>query len=111
YLVSSSGSAGARLAEGDGPPLCVVDAFPYRSASVRLHPGETLCLVTDGVIEATNAAGEFYGRARLEGLLAGRGTETAAEVGEAIRRDVARFAAGVEPADDLAILVLRWNGS
>ena len=32
------------------------------------------------------------------------------EVGEAIRRDVERFAAGVEAADDLALLILRWNG-
>jgi hypothetical protein len=29
---------------------------------------------------------------------------------EAVRADVARFTAGAEPADDLAILALRWNG-
>ena len=30
--------------------------------------------------------------------------------GDAIRYDVARFAAGVEAADDIAILVLQWKG-
>jgi hypothetical protein len=31
-------------------------------------------------------------------------------VGEAIRASVAAFAGGVAPVDDIAILVLRWNG-
>jgi hypothetical protein len=29
---------------------------------------------------------------------------------EAVQADVAAFAAGGEPADDLTILALRWNG-
>ena len=35
---------------------------------------------------------------------------TAREVVEALRADVSAFAAGAEPADDLTILALRWNG-
>jgi hypothetical protein len=31
-------------------------------------------------------------------------------VGEAVRRDVERFATGVEAADDMALVILRWNG-
>jgi serine phosphatase RsbU (regulator of sigma subunit) len=77
-----------------------------------MRPGETLCLVTDGVTEATNGAGELYGRARLGVVLAG--TPPAAsvrEVGEAIGADVARFAGGAEPSDDLTVLMVRWNGA
>ena len=40
--------------------------FDYRSARRRLAPGELLCLMTDGVTEAQNAAGELYGHARAE---------------------------------------------
>ena len=100
-----------RLSASGGPPLCVVDEFPYEASHYRMRRGEILCLVTDGVTEATNAAGELYGRARLETLLADIVPEAGPEqVGEAIRRDVERFAAGVEAADDLALLILRWNG-
>ena len=82
-----------------------------RGLALSDAPGEILCLVTDGVAEATNAAGELYGRARLEALLAGMPPEADPEkVGEAIRRDVERFAVGVEAADDLALLILRWIG-
>src|SRR5262249_43832668 len=111
YVVSRDGKACARLPGSGGPPLCVVDDYAYGSARHHLSPGDALCLYTDGVTEATNAAGAFYGRDRLEALLRGLGGVTsAAELGQAIRDDVARFADGAEPADDLALLVLRWRG-
>jgi serine phosphatase RsbU (regulator of sigma subunit)/CHASE2 domain-containing sensor protein len=111
YILSAASPPRQRLTDGGGPPFCVLDDFPYEAASYRLAPGEGLCLITDGVTEAQNAAGEFYGRQGLEELLARLAPDaTADEVGEAIRHDVARFAAGVEPSDDLAILAFRWTG-
>jgi serine phosphatase RsbU (regulator of sigma subunit)/CHASE2 domain-containing sensor protein len=112
WVLGLDGSPTQPLTQGGGPPLCVIDDFPYGAASYRMRPGETLCLVTDGVTEATNGAGELYGRARLGVVLAG--TPPAAsvrEVGEAIGADVARFAGGAEPSDDLTVLMVRWNGA
>jgi serine phosphatase RsbU (regulator of sigma subunit) len=89
----------------------VLDGFEYGAATLRLTPGDTLCLVTDGVTEATNPAGDLYGRARLEERLATMPAGTGVQaLTAAIRDDVARFVAGGEPADDLAIMVLRWDG-
>jgi CHASE2 domain-containing sensor protein len=100
-----------RLQEGGGPPLCAVDGFPYIAAARQLEPGDTLCLITDGITEAASVDGELYGRSRLETLLAGLGgAASAGEVGEAIRRDVATFTGGAEPSDDMAVLVLRFRG-
>jgi serine phosphatase RsbU (regulator of sigma subunit) len=76
-----------------------------------LRPGETVCLVTDGVTEATNAAGEFYDRARLEAVLARAGADASPDaVGAAIREDVARFTAGAPASDDLTIVIVTWRG-
>jgi len=111
YVVGPSRRVVDRLVEGSGPPLCVLDDFPYEAGSRRLSRGDTLCLITDGVIEATSATGDFYGRERLEVLLLSLPADAeATELGEAIRRDVARFTAGGEPADDIAILAIRRNG-
>jgi len=108
----SAGHALERLQEGGGPPLCWVDGFPYPAAERSLDPGDTLVLITDGITEAAGADGRFYGRPRLEALLAGLGTAASAvEVGEAIRRDVATFTGGAEPSDDMAVLVIRFNGA
>jgi serine phosphatase RsbU (regulator of sigma subunit) len=111
-LLPRGGRPLERLVEGGGPPLCAVDGFPYTPATRQLEPGDTLCLITDGITEAAGPGGELYGRERLEELL-GRiaGAASAAELGEAIRDDVAAFTGGAEPSDDLAVLVLRWTGS
>ncbi|HEU4366747.1 MAG TPA: CHASE2 domain-containing protein [Methylomirabilota bacterium] len=112
YVIPRDHGPLSRLAGGHGVPLCVDEAFAYEAARIALRPGDTLCLVTDGVTEAANAAGEWYGRARLEALLAAipAGAGAKAFV-TAIRADVNRFVAGAEPADDLAIMVLRWDGA
>lgn len=111
WLLGNGGSGAQRLADGGGPPLCVIDDFPYEAASHVIGAGQMICLVTDGVTEAMNAAGELYGRQRLEAVLAAVNPKaTAPEVGEAIRADVARFAAGAEASDDLTILIVRWHG-
>lgn len=94
-----------------GPPLCVLDGFSYRASQVQLAPGDTVCFLTDGICEAMNMAGEFYGKSRLAQILgrlpAGVSVE---QVSDRIRDDVAEFVGAAEPSDDLALLVLRWAG-
>jgi serine phosphatase RsbU (regulator of sigma subunit) len=76
-----------------------------------MRPGELLCVISDGVAEAQNLDGGFYGRARLRDVISLRGrTATARALIDAVRIDVEAFVAAAEPADDLTILVLRWIG-
>ncbi len=111
YLLPNGDRPLLRLMDGGGPPLCAVDRFPYAASSRRLVPGDTICLVTDGVLEAMSPKAEAYGRSRFEALLEKVGrAASASEVGEAIRLEVSRFADGVEQSVDMAILVLRWKG-
>jgi len=110
YVLAGGGPL-TQLAEGGGPPLCVLDDFAYTAATHRLRSGDTLCLVTDGVTDARNPGGEQFGRVRLEARLRALPPDAGAEqVATAIQDDVRRFVAGAEPADDLAILVVRWPG-
>lgn len=98
------GTAPERLEHPGGPPLCVLERYAYPCARRSLVPGETLCVVTDGVTEAMDRAGAFYGAARLQAVLKNTPDVTA------VRVDVQRFAGGAEQADDLTLLCLRWNG-
>jgi adenylate cyclase len=112
WLVHPTDVTVRRIEDGDGPPLCTVDDFAYGGGRCRMLAGEHLCLISDGVSEARNPAGELYGSERVQRLLLGRraGGVDATAVVDALRRDVESFAAGAEPADDLTVLVLRWNG-
>lgn len=100
------------LNDGGGPPICVVDDFPYEMASVQLDPSDIIILLSDGITEAMTQKGELYGRLKLNQLLSD--TEIASfsadQMGAAIMQDVASFEAGQEPSDDQTLLVLKWHG-
>jgi len=98
-------------ANAGGPPLGVVDDFAYAVQSYQLLPGDRLCMVTDGITEAANHAGDLYGSARLLAVLQKLDQQHLAEaLVHALRLDVQTFVAGAEASDDMAILVLQWRG-
>lgn len=101
-----------RLSHAGGPPLCVMDGYVYPTWRRQLAPGEWLCVVTDGATEAMNVRKEFFGSERLK-IALGWMPESAApdELIRKLRDDVHRFAEGAEPADDLTLLALRWEGT
>jgi len=111
YVVPHRGGL-VQLADGAGPPLCALDGFDYEAVTRRLERGDMLCLITDGVTDARNPAGELFGRPRLEQRLSALGADagTPALVTARLSTDVEEFVAGGEAADDLAILVVRWDG-
>jgi adenylate cyclase len=95
-----------------GPPLCVINEFRYQTVRRRLDPGDWICAVTDGATEAMNVAREFFGVERLRASLSWMPEDVDPE--ELIRRlrdDVRRFAGEAEPADDITLLALRWEGN
>lgn len=85
-----------------GLALGVVSGAPYRTGCVTLAPGDTLLVYTDGVTEAQNVAGGFYGEERLAGFAsASRGDEV-----NGLFADIAAFAGAAEQADDITALSL-----
>ncbi|HET9820784.1 MAG TPA: CHASE2 domain-containing protein [Burkholderiaceae bacterium] len=112
YLLQPGAAALERLVDGDGPPLCAMEGYPYASATRPLRPGQTLLLMTDGVTEARDVHGALFGTARVDAWLAAaqsRDAEPRALV-EHLHAAVQDFAHGTEPADDLTLLALRWHG-
>ena len=112
YRIRAGDDALLRIADGDGPPLCAVGEFEYHGGHLRLAPGDVVCLVTDGVTEAENPAGEFYGSGRVAQVLGTLGADAAnpRAVISALRADVLAFSSGADAADDLTILAFCWRG-
>ena len=95
-----------------GPPLGIVEEVEYPVAHFQLAPDQYLCVVTDGVPEAIDAAGNFFGKERLLAVLTTvRADDTAEGVLDAVIARVEAFAAGTERSDDVTGLVLRWRGA
>jgi sigma-B regulation protein RsbU (phosphoserine phosphatase) len=71
----------------------------------RVGPGDALCLITDGVVEATDAHGELYGEERLRRVLGADAGRTAPELLGDVFAGVEAFA--VNQSDDMTAVVLR----
>ena len=96
--------------EAGGPPLCVLDDHHYTAQTLQLSPGDTLCLVTDGITEAFDAKGQAYGSERLTQVLRALPPGCPPqEVMRQVRSDVASHTGDTEATDDLTLLVLRWS--
>jgi len=91
-----------------GPPIGVVDDYPYDSESRTLEPGDVVVIVTDGVDEAMNPAGELYGTERVIEFVR-NGPAKAEELGKAMLADVRRHANGRPQNDDITIMTFGRN--
>jgi sigma-B regulation protein RsbU (phosphoserine phosphatase) len=91
------------------PALGAMEGIPYGSDAFSLAPGEALFIYSDGVSEAEERGGTFFGRDRLIECLAAAGTDPQAVVEEVLRA-VVRFADGAPQADDITALALRYRG-
>ncbi|MDD2511354.1 MAG: SpoIIE family protein phosphatase [Syntrophomonas sp.] len=93
-----------------GMALGVMEEIPYNQARVKLNPGDSLVMYTDGVTEAMNESGKLFGEERLEKILAGLTNHTAREEVEAILRTTREFVQEAKQSDDITILVLQFTG-
>ncbi len=95
--------------EENGLMLAAFDFSAYRTRAHPLEPRDRLLLYTDGIVEAANAAGEFFGQENLAGLLRNTADLTAKETADRIIRSVQQWAASQE--DDLTVLVCDYVAS
>ncbi|OHB75791.1 MAG: hypothetical protein A2W31_08565 [Planctomycetes bacterium RBG_16_64_10] len=87
---------------GVGPPLGVVEDYPYRSTTHALEPGACLTIFTDGISEAMNPSGELYGLKRLRRQIRAAAAN-AEQLGRRVLDDVHRFVDGYAQSDDMCL--------
>ncbi len=91
-----------------GYPLGLSQRLAYEFKTITLAPGALLVMLTDGVVEAQNTAGEFFGFERLETLLNALPADiTPQAVIDRIMATLRDYLGGEEPQDDITILVIR----
>lgn len=81
----------------------------YRRQEMDFLPGDKLVLYTDGVTEATNAAYDMYEEKRLTQVLEKSVNEDVEQTVHAISESIDTFVAGAEQADDITMVVVKWN--
>ena len=94
-----------------GVMLGVIPGLEYKQNMVRLDPGDTLFLYTDGVTEAMNTESEEFGMERLTELFATTPLTNAKDMTMAVFGAVHTFAEGTTQSDDITCLTLHRKKS
>jgi len=79
----------------------------FRRGFARLRPGEVLVLVTDGILERANPAGEFFGTKRLRTLVRDLGNASSGEILDRIFEAATDHGVGRPWDDDATAVVVR----
>jgi HAMP domain-containing protein len=82
----------------------------YAKATLTLEPEDSVVWLSDGLIEATNAADEPFGYDSVKQVLAGAAGESAIEIRNRLLAAVERHTAGHPLQDDRTLMVMRWGG-
>jgi len=90
--------------------LGAISSSNYHSKKIKLQPGESILLHTDGVTEAMNHKQEQYLDERLHQRLNNQNERSPAELVQSIIEDVKTFSAGEEQSDDITVMAIKYIG-
>ena len=91
-----------------GQPLGLFGNLPIDEQQIKIPPGGTLLLFTDGLNEASNLDGTAFGdEGRLSGSLASARRKRAQLICEHLWNDIQAFATGLPQGDDFTAVVIK----
>ena len=93
---------------GKGIALGIDDSWQYIEENrADLTAGQIILLSTDGIWEACNPQGKMFGRQAIYRIIRQNSHAGAANIQKAILAGLNRFQQGVEPADDITLVIIK----
>jgi sigma-B regulation protein RsbU (phosphoserine phosphatase) len=92
-------------------PVGLVPEAEYTTARLKLEPGDTIVLFSDGVTEAMDPDEELFGVPRLREVLTGQTECPLDQLQKCVLEAVENFARGASQADDLTLLIVRYRAA
>ena len=88
-------------------PIGMFADSQFDATKLQLEKDDILVAYTDGITEAPNTSGEWWGVERLESLLRSCSRMVPGEIVERILAEVSDFAAGEPQRDDVTLVVMK----
>ena len=91
----------------NAPALGLVKDATFSEQHISLDNNDFVIIYSDGLTEAQNMSGEFFGETKLIELLKTRQTRTSQQLGEMIIANVDDFIGKIPAHDDLTLAILK----
>ncbi|MBO5529311.1 MAG: serine/threonine-protein phosphatase [Bacilli bacterium] len=88
---------------------CFPETFSKDEETI-LQPGESITLYTDGVTEARNIQGDFFGETRLLSVYNRVAHESISDLHSDLKGQVSAFVGEAKQSDDITLLTLKYLG-
>ncbi len=92
-----------------GLPLGMLESAAYQVETVDLEPGDKVILYTDGLTEAENAEGKFFGMDALKQMLRSLAQQSCADLHQSISTEIDVYTEGAVLSDDITLLVIEYR--
>ena len=96
----------SELAKGD-PAIGIIPDIRYHCQKVQIRKEEVLFIYSDGLTEAKNERGDFYGQGRVQAILPSLQHLNAEQISDRIILEVERFIGEARRHDDLSLIVMK----
>ncbi len=100
-----------QMIEATGLPLGLFDDAEYDEFIFQADPEDVFVFFSDGILDASNRAGELFGRTRVEKIIAECWANSADSMVKSIFKAVADHATGVETFDDQTVVAIKVKGA
>jgi sigma-B regulation protein RsbU (phosphoserine phosphatase) len=94
------------MPKGDAA-IGIIKDSKYKEQKIELKQGEILIVYSDGVTEAANEVGQFFGKERLINTIKKYKDLPVDKFGEAITKQVEFFSGDAPRSDDLSLIILK----
>ena len=106
YLISVQNGEDVQELIRTGVPLGIFEDETWEQGVVQLTPGDVLVLYTDGITDAEDGKGTFFGQERLLGSVQANLGRSAQEMQDALIAEVHEFVGDAPQFDDIALMVV-----
>jgi sigma-B regulation protein RsbU (phosphoserine phosphatase) len=106
YLLSAQSGGAIQTLRRTGLPLGILEEVTWEQRTVQIASGDALVLYSDGVTDAEDGKGMFFGHDRLLEILGANRGRSALDVQDALMAEVHRFVGDAPQFDDLTLMVV-----
>lgn len=105
-IIRSEEKGSVEMLKRTGIAIGIDENATWTQSSVKINPGDLLILYTDGIPEAQDAKGAFFGEEKLIEIVQQNNSSPAYEIQNSILEEIEKFVGDSAQFDDITLMIL-----